>query len=188
MLAGFNFYQIWLITWLWGWVTQEWVWETGQSLRHVLSFLLSPPEIYLQTALSTGFCVIPLWTVKLTSLCIIETCTTKRRMRGASFLWLWVGGWRKLVGIGGGKEKERQPLSPLGPEDEKGEKKEEDLEEIRVLSEVGGLRQPGPGGAFLDLPIEPSYTLSPLAISTEAGLRWALGTVSELIPLVYSEN
>ena len=52
----------------------------------------------------------------------------------------------------------------------------------------GWLRQPGPGGAFLDLPIEPSYTLSPLAISTEAGLQWALGTVSELIPLVYSEN
>ena len=44
------------------------------------------------------------------------------------------------------------------------------------------------GGAFLDLPAEPSYTLSPLAISTEVGLRWALGSVSELIPLVYSEN
>ena len=53
-----------------------------------------------------------------------------------------------------------------------GEKKDEDLEEMRVISRGGGwLRQPGPGGAFLDLPIEPSYTLSPLAISTEAGLQ-----------------
>lgn len=84
-LPGFKFYQTCLIVWLWGWVTQEWVYETGQSLRRALSFPLSPSEIFLQTARSTGFHVIPLWTAKLTTLCIIETCITKRRMRSVSF-------------------------------------------------------------------------------------------------------
>lgn len=84
-LPGFKFYQTCLIMWLWGWVTQEWVYETGQSLRRALSFPLSPSEIFLQTARSTGFHVIPLWTAKLTTLCIIETCITKRRMRSVSF-------------------------------------------------------------------------------------------------------
>ena len=91
LLPGFEFYQTRLMIWLWGLVTQEWVWETGQSLRRALSLPLSLSEIYLQTAPSAGFHVTPLWTAKLTSLCIIANCITKKRMKGASILWLWVG-------------------------------------------------------------------------------------------------
>lgn len=126
LLARFKLYQIYLIIWFWGWVTQEWVWATGQSLRHVLSFPLSSTDIYLQTALSTGFHVIPLWTAKLTSLCIIEACITKKRMRGASLLWLWKEeewGMKEAGRKTRGGEEKRGSFSP-GPEDEMGEKKE----------------------------------------------------------------
>lgn len=84
-----------LIIAMWGWVE-----GTRQALRHALSFLLSPSDRYFQTVFSTGFHVIPLWTAKLTSLCIIENYRTEKTMKGVSFYWLWVGdeGWCKWRG------------------------------------------------------------------------------------------
>lgn len=75
-----------------------------KPLRRALSSLLSLPEIYLQTALSTGFHVIPLWTTKLTSLCIIEASITRRRMKRPAFSTterkaLKKRNWRELEGV-----------------------------------------------------------------------------------------
>lgn len=88
-----------LIIAMWGWVE-----GTRQALRHALSFRLSPSDRYFQTVFSTGFHVIPLWTAKLTSLCIIENYRTKKTMKRVSFYWLWVGdeGSRE-GGCGGGR-------------------------------------------------------------------------------------
>lgn len=86
-----------LIIAMWGWVE-----GTRQAPRHALGFLLSPFDRYFQTVFSTGFHVIPLWTAKLTSLCIIENYRTKKTMKGVSFYWFWVGdeGNRKCGGEG----------------------------------------------------------------------------------------
>lgn len=86
-----------LIIAMWGWVE-----GTRQALRHALSFLLSPSDRYFQTVFSTGFHVIPLWTAKLTSLCIIENYRTKKTMKGVSFYWLWVGDEGNCKWRGGG--------------------------------------------------------------------------------------
>lgn len=71
----------------------------------------------------------------------------------------WVGGWRKLEGMCGGVD--------VGEGD-------------RPMFDARN---------HLDFLTRSNDTPpSPLPISTEAGLRWALGTVSELSPLVYVEN
>lgn len=98
------FYCLGLIIATWGWVE-----GTRQALRHALSFLLSPSDRYFQTVFSTGFHVIPLWTAKLTSLCIIENYRTKKTMKGVSFTdseWEM----KEAVSEGGGKTSASPPI------------------------------------------------------------------------------
>lgn len=105
-LAAIKEYNVtlrWLICFL-GLIIAMWAYGTRQALRRALSFLLSASDRCSQTVFSTGFHVIPLWTAKLTSLCIIENYRTKKTMKGVCFYWLWVGDEGSCKWRGGGRQ------------------------------------------------------------------------------------